>query len=112
MDRSSMPSSVPAAATPLVSVVLPVYDGERYLRESLDSILAQRYPRIEGARPLASAAARRALGRVAPRRLLASRHVQRARLTAVYLGFLLLARLPRLAPVAELLRRRWYPGSP
>ena len=26
---------------PKISVVLPVYNGERYLRESLDSILAQ-----------------------------------------------------------------------
>lgn len=34
-------------ALPLVSVVVPVFNGERYLRESLDSILAQTYPRIE-----------------------------------------------------------------
>src|SRR5262245_65003202 len=32
---------------PLVSVVVPVFNGERYLRESLDSILAQTYPRLE-----------------------------------------------------------------
>lgn len=32
---------------PLVSVVVPVFNGERYLRQSLDSILAQTYPRIE-----------------------------------------------------------------
>lgn len=32
---------------PLVTVVVPVYNGARYLRESLDSILAQRYRRIE-----------------------------------------------------------------
>lgn len=36
-----------SAATPLVSIVVPVFNGERYLRESLDSILAQRYPRTE-----------------------------------------------------------------
>jgi GT2 family glycosyltransferase len=32
---------------PLVSVVLPVLDGERYLEQSLDSILDQTYPRLE-----------------------------------------------------------------
>jgi len=32
---------------PLVSVVVPVFNGERYLRASLDSILAQTYPRLE-----------------------------------------------------------------
>ncbi|MBA2246432.1 MAG: glycosyltransferase [Gemmatimonadetes bacterium] len=32
---------------PLVSVLVPVYNGARYLRESLDSILAQSYPRLE-----------------------------------------------------------------
>jgi GT2 family glycosyltransferase len=31
----------------LVSIVIPVFNGERYLRESLDSILAQTYPRLE-----------------------------------------------------------------
>src|SRR6188472_1395337 len=32
---------------PLVSIVVPVWNGERFLRESLDSILAQTYPRLE-----------------------------------------------------------------
>jgi glycosyltransferase involved in cell wall biosynthesis len=35
------------ANLPLVSIVVPVFNGERYLRESLDSILAQTYPRTE-----------------------------------------------------------------
>jgi glycosyltransferase involved in cell wall biosynthesis len=33
--------------SPVVSIVVPVFNGERYLRESLDSILVQTYPRIE-----------------------------------------------------------------
>lgn len=32
---------------PLVSIVVLVWNGERYLRESLDSILGQTYPRLE-----------------------------------------------------------------
>jgi glycosyltransferase involved in cell wall biosynthesis len=35
------------AHAPLVSIVVPVWNGERYLRESLDSILGQTYPRLE-----------------------------------------------------------------
>src|SRR5215471_11715601 len=33
--------------SPLVSIVVPVYNGERYLRESLDSIMGQTYPHTE-----------------------------------------------------------------
>jgi len=33
--------------SPLVSIVVPVYNGERFLRASLDSILAQRYRPID-----------------------------------------------------------------
>jgi glycosyltransferase involved in cell wall biosynthesis len=32
---------------PLVSIVVPVWNGERYLRQSLNSIVAQTYPRTE-----------------------------------------------------------------
>jgi len=36
-----------SADSPLVSIVVPVCKGERFVRASLDSILAQRHPAIE-----------------------------------------------------------------
>ena len=33
--------------TPQVSVAVPVYNGERYLREALDSLLAQTFGDFE-----------------------------------------------------------------
>jgi len=35
------------APTPLVSVVIPVYNGERFLRDAVETVLAQRYPSLE-----------------------------------------------------------------
>jgi GT2 family glycosyltransferase len=37
----------PAEQPPLVSIVVPVWNGEGHLRQSLDSILEQTYPRLE-----------------------------------------------------------------
>jgi glycosyltransferase involved in cell wall biosynthesis len=40
-------SASESAQLPLVSIVVPVFNGEAHLRESLESILAQTYPRSE-----------------------------------------------------------------
>jgi glycosyltransferase involved in cell wall biosynthesis len=42
-----MRSPAVTQAPPLVSVVIPVYDGERFLAEALDSVFAQGYTPIE-----------------------------------------------------------------
>jgi GT2 family glycosyltransferase len=46
-ERTQHVPTNPTGAVPLVSVVVPVLNGERFLRESLDSILAQTYPELE-----------------------------------------------------------------
>ena len=42
-----MASDSPGGQGPLVSIAVPVFNGAKYLRESLDSIVAQTYPDIE-----------------------------------------------------------------
>jgi glycosyltransferase involved in cell wall biosynthesis len=46
MNRSSLPSPTKARA-PLVSVIMPVYNGERWLGAALDSALAQSFSSFE-----------------------------------------------------------------
>jgi len=41
------PAPRPRAAAPLISVVIPVLDGERFLEEAVRCVLAQRWPSLE-----------------------------------------------------------------
>ncbi len=47
MQSSTRPDGVTARPAPLVSIVVPVFNGARYLRESLDSLLRQSYSPVE-----------------------------------------------------------------
>ena len=40
-------ASLPADSSPLVSCIVPVFNGERFIQEALDSILTQTYERLE-----------------------------------------------------------------
>lgn len=46
-EDTTVASDSPGGRRPLVSIVVPVFNGAKYLRESLDSIVAQTYPDIE-----------------------------------------------------------------
>jgi glycosyltransferase involved in cell wall biosynthesis len=41
------PNNNSSMSLPLVSVVMPVYNSEKYLKEAMDSILSQSYPKLE-----------------------------------------------------------------
>ncbi|MFA5205703.1 MAG: glycosyltransferase [Lentisphaeria bacterium] len=51
--RAAIPAAVPPAGTapasghPLVSVIIPVFNGQKFLREAVDNILQQGYPALE-----------------------------------------------------------------
>jgi cellulose synthase/poly-beta-1,6-N-acetylglucosamine synthase-like glycosyltransferase len=117
-----MRRTTPSHDLPLVSIVVPVFNGGRYLRESLDSIVAQTYPRLEiivvddassdETEQIAASYDRRiSYHRQARTRGQfdnVSSHVQRARLLALMAIMHGLTSLPRLPPAAKLLDRRLF----
>jgi hypothetical protein len=46
-ETAPPPATVASTTRPLVSVVIPVYNGERFLRDAVECVLAQRYPSVE-----------------------------------------------------------------
>jgi len=47
MIEGATPTLIEKGAEPLISVVLPVYNGEKYLAEAIDSVLAQTFANFE-----------------------------------------------------------------
>jgi glycosyltransferase involved in cell wall biosynthesis len=82
------------------AAALACYEGHR--AEDRLKIAVSHY--IRGER----AASRAALGAIAVGTIRRGRTLQRWRLVVLLLAFRLLARVPRVAPVAELFRRRWF----
>lgn len=47
VQAEQQPNRVAGMAKPLVSIITPVYNGERFLEECIQSVLAQTYPNFE-----------------------------------------------------------------
>lgn len=47
MNNNSLPTRINDNVAPVISVVLPVYNGEKYLAKAIDSILAQTFANFE-----------------------------------------------------------------
>ncbi len=50
-DKASMPPATEtpgeASEKPLISIIIPVYNGEKFIRQAIDSVVAQNYPATE-----------------------------------------------------------------